>query len=112
MKFKTRIAAVLNSLLQGETLSIMDGFHRFGVTNLSRELSRSIEQPMGIILTRTKIVHNPKHGHAVWYYQYHLTKCRQTKEALNKAWKYVDENLIASTQKKNKGNGYQQQSIF
>ena len=46
MKFKTAKAAICNAFLQGEKLTILDCFRKFGVSNLPREVRRMIEKPV------------------------------------------------------------------
>jgi hypothetical protein len=46
-------AAIADSLLHKNTLSIRDAFVFFGVTNLPREIGRSIERKFGVKVKRT-----------------------------------------------------------
>lgn len=71
MRFTTQKAALCDALLNGDTLSIMDAFKRFGMTNLPREISRQIERSFEVIIIRTPIIYN-KCGQSIRYYTYEL----------------------------------------
>ncbi len=70
----TQIAAIAQSLLKGDVLSIMDGFHKFSVTNLPRELSRSIEKKFGVIISKSPTLFKSQYGHSGVYFKYRLNK--------------------------------------
>jgi len=74
MKFKTKKAALCHELLNGATLSIMDGFKKIGITNLPREISRLIEGDFGVQVLRTKNIVKSKYGHTYTYNQYKLVQ--------------------------------------
>lgn len=71
MRFTTQKAALCSALLDGEVLSIMDGFKKLGITNLPREISRQVEQAFGVGIVRTKC-HINKHGRDISFYRYRL----------------------------------------
>jgi len=47
-------AALAMALLRGEVITIMTGFKNLGITNVPREVSRCIEKPFGVIVSRTR----------------------------------------------------------
>lgn len=71
MRFTTQKAALCHALLNGESLSIMDGFKKLGITNLPREISRQIEQCFGVGIIRTEVCYK-KFGRGIKYYTYRL----------------------------------------
>ncbi len=85
LKKMTQIAAIAQSLLKGEVLSIMDGFHKFLCSNLPRELSRSIEKKFGVVITKTPTPFKSKYGQSGRYFKYRLNKdLEQNKEGVEK----------------------------
>ncbi len=58
----TRKLALAQYLLAGGKLSIMNAYRHFGISNVSREAIRLIEQPFGVVLTRTKMEGKTKYG--------------------------------------------------
>jgi hypothetical protein len=55
----TQRAALCQALLNGEKLSIMDGFKKFGITNLPREISRGVEKVLALILLGYRKIKRP-----------------------------------------------------
>lgn len=90
----TQICAIAIALLNGDTMTIADGFHKFHCTNLSRELSRSIEQKFCVIISRDKkefkSVYDGKPG---YYYRYRLNKTDQNKEGIERMREYIKSQL-------------------
>ncbi len=86
----TQVAAICQSLLKGEVLSIMDGFKKFACTNLPRELSRSIEQKFGVVISKTPTEFTSKFGHKGTYYRYRLNKTEYNQDGIKKMKEYVD----------------------
>lgn len=88
----TQIAAICKALLDGEILSIMTGFKMFSCTNLPRELSRSVEQKFGVIISKERIEFVSKYGQLGFYFRYRLNRTDYNKEGIEKMKIYVDEN--------------------
>lgn len=86
----TQTAAICNALLEGKTLSIMNGFKLFSCTNLPRELSRSVEQKFGIRITKSPTKFVSKYGQAGVYYQYRLDRTEENLEGIEKMKQYVN----------------------
>jgi hypothetical protein len=85
----TQIADICKSLLRGEVLTIMSGFTDFGCTNISRELSRSVEQKFGVTVSKTRKDFVSKYGHSGYYFQYRLNKSEHNKEGIEKMKLYL-----------------------
>lgn len=94
-KLSTAKAAICDALLDGHILSIKTAFNLFGVTNLPREISRQIERPFGVSISRCKMEGKSRHGqHCVWF-EYRLNKTiPENKEGIEKMKQYVKEKLI------------------
>lgn len=89
----TSIAAMGAALLRGDTLSIMDGFRLFSISNLPREISRSIEQKFHLRVSRDQVNYISKNGVPGYYYRYRLNRTEQNKEGINKLKAYVKKEM-------------------
>lgn len=89
----TQVAAIAHSLLKGDVLSIMNGFHLFNCTNLPRELSRSIEKKFGVEISKEPIEFKSKYGHKGTYFRYRLNKTEYNAPGIEKMKKYVEEEM-------------------
>lgn len=85
----TQVAAICQALLNGEVLSIMDGFKRFACTNLSRELSRSVEQKFNVVISKDKVEHVSKYGHVGFYFRYRLNKTQFNRPGIKAIREYL-----------------------
>lgn len=88
----TQTAAIANALLNGDTLSIMNGFRLFSCTNLPRELSRSIEKRFGVEISRDKVLFKSKYGHPGFYYRYRLNKTEANTPGIAKMMEYCEKH--------------------
>lgn len=88
------MAALCYALLSGSAVSIKTGFEKFGITNIPREISRSVEKKFGVKVERTKKDYITKYGIATFYYEYRLIRGNNPKEAIDKMYEYVQENMI------------------
>lgn len=92
-KFKTKTAAICYAFLQGESITIMDGFKKYLVTNLPREVGRSVERAFDVKLTRTKKDYISITGLSGYYFEYKLESLEENKEGIKKMWDYVRQNI-------------------
>lgn len=88
----TQIAAIAKALLDGEVLSIMNGFKKFACTNIPREISRGIEQKFGVAISRTHKDFVSEYGEPGFYFQYRLNRTEYNKEGIAKMEAYVKEH--------------------
>ena len=86
----TQTAAIASALLNGEVLSIMNGFKLFSCTNLPRELSRSIEKKFGVEISRDKVVFKSKYGQPGFYYRYRLNKTETNAAGIKLMEQYIN----------------------
>ncbi len=107
MTFKTKSAALCFSLLNGEVVTIMDGFKKFLISNAPREISRQIEQKFGVTVSKVRKNHTSKFGHTSTFFEYRLNKTPHNKDGINKMRKYVEQNFIPHS-----SNGNGQQKLF
>lgn len=117
MRFTTQKAALCSALLDGEVLTIMEAFTRFGITNLPREIGRSIERPFGIYMKRRRVNSKNKYGECCSHFIYWLpkqlhwqawndrNKLKIHKAGLKLMQKYVDEHTVKIKKSKYNGGG-------
>lgn len=89
----TATAALAKHLLEGNVVSILDGFKLFSITNVPREISRSIEQEFNVIVSRTPRKFKSKYGRKGVYTEYRLNYTDYNKEGIKKMKEYVKEKL-------------------
>lgn len=68
------IAAISQAFLRGEILTIKTAFRDFGISNLPREVSRSVEKKFGIRISKLKKDGKSRYDVPVYYYEYRLNK--------------------------------------
>lgn len=90
-KTMTAKASLCKHLLNGEVLNIKNCFNLIGLTNCPREISRSVEQPFGVIVSRTPMAGTSRYGQNVTWVDYRLNRTMQNKEGIEKMKKYVKE---------------------
>ena len=79
------------SLLKGEVISIITGFQRFFITNVPREVSRSIEQKFGVKCDKKQINFKNKDGESGYYFEYRLLNTDENKPGIEKMENYIRE---------------------
>jgi hypothetical protein len=93
-QFKSKTAHIAFALLQGEVITIMDGFKRFLVTNVPREVGRAIERKFDVKLSRTRKDFISTTGQPGMYFEYRLNQTEYNKAGVQRMWTYVNEKLI------------------
>jgi len=92
-------AALCKALLAGEVVSIMTGFKMMGITNVPREVGRSIERAFDVEVSRTKKTGKTRYGGECNYYEYRLNRTEYNKEGIKKMYEYLKEHEGAFTPK-------------
>lgn len=93
-------AAIGIALLKGEILTIKTAFNLFSTTNLPREISRAIEKPFGLHISRIKCTGKSKYGIDCWWYEYRLNKILpDNQEGIKKLRTYVEKHSIKPSSK-------------
>lgn len=87
----TQKAAIAMALLNGEVLSIMNGFKLFNCTNLPREISRSIEQEFNVVVSRESVPFKSKYGNHGVYFKYRLNRTDYNTEGIKKMEEYISQ---------------------
>lgn len=73
MRFTTQKAALCDWLLKGNMLTIMEAFEKFGITNLPREIGRSVERAFGVVITKHRTRHTNMFGEEGSHFVYRLS---------------------------------------
>lgn len=85
----TAKAALAKALLDGRVLNVKNVFTTIGLTNCAREISRMIEQPFGVIVSRTRQEGTSRYGMAVTWTDYRLNRSEHNLPGIQKMKEYV-----------------------
>jgi hypothetical protein len=88
----TAKCALIQHLLSGKVINIKNCFELIGLTNAPREISRSVEKPFGIIVTRIPRTGKSRYGQPCTWYDYKLERTNENFEGIQKAAQYIAEN--------------------
>ena len=89
----TAKAALCKHLLEGHVLNIKNCFTLIGLTNCPREISRMIEQPFGVIVSRTNMTGESRYGQSVTWTDYRLNRTEMNKPGIEKMKEYVAKQM-------------------
>lgn len=70
----TAKAALAIALLKGEVITIKTAFKDLGITNAPREISRAIEKPFGVVVSRIRKEGLSRYKVSCCWYEYHLNR--------------------------------------
>jgi len=73
----TRQKALALHLIKGGKVSIKTAYNYFGISNISREIRRLIENPFGVELNREQKQGKTKYGSPCYWFEYSATKKTQ-----------------------------------
>lgn len=86
-------SALIKELLDGKVLTIMTCFKSIGLTNLPREVSRMVEIPFGVEVSRIRKEGKSRYGSNITWFEYRLNKTDYNKEGIIKMREYLSENM-------------------
>lgn len=69
----TRKEALIRHLLSGRKVSIKTAYTLFGISNISREIRRLVETPLGVELKRDLKTGKTKYGQSCYWFEYSVT---------------------------------------
>lgn len=98
----TAKAALALALLEGRVLNVKNCFDYIGLTNCSREISRMIEKPFGVTVSRTRKEGKSRYGQPVCWYDFRLNSTEYNKEGIEKMKEYVREQMKVESPKTTK----------
>ena len=85
----TAKAALCYHLLKGKVLNIKNVFSLIGYTNCPREISRMIEKPFNVKITRDEKEGESRYGQRVTWVDYKLEVNERNEEGIKKMREYV-----------------------
>lgn len=92
-KRMTAKASLCKYLLSGYTLNIKNCFTLIGLTNCPREISRMVEKPFNVEVSRIRREGISRFGQTVTWFDYHLkTFTKKNKEGVELMKTYVKDN--------------------
>ena len=110
----TSKAALCIALLQGRVINIKNGFDLFGITNVPREIGRSVERSFGVSVSRTNRKGKSRYGQRCTWVDYRLNNTRYNLPGIHKMKAYVKEEFENSPPPKTDTSvkKYQQIELF
>lgn len=93
VKKMTAKAALAKALLDGRVLNVKNVFETIGLTNCSREVSRMIEKPFGVEVSRTRKDGKSRYGQDVTWVDYYLRKSERNMPGINLMREYVEKEM-------------------
>lgn len=90
----TAKCALAMALLEGRVLNIKNVFRLIGLTNAPREISRMIEKPFGVTVSRTHREGKSRYGRVVTWTDYRLNRTEHNMNGIIKMERYVEENRL------------------
>lgn len=108
----TSKAALALALLEGRVLNIKNGFELFGITNIPREISRMIEKPFGVQVSRIKKEGKSRYGQPVYWYNYRLNRTSYNEEGIKKMAEYVKKYISITPKTEKESRLLTQASLF
>lgn len=86
-------AAIAQAFLKGEILTIKTAFKDFGVSNLPREVGRSIEKKFNVRISKFKKDGKSRFDVPIYWYQYRLNRDDPSNaEGIEAMTKYVKDH--------------------
>lgn len=89
----TAKAALCKALLDGRVLNVKNCFETIGLTNCAREISRMVEQPFGVEVSRTHRVGKSRYQQDVTWTDYRLNATQYNREGIAKMKEYVQKEI-------------------
>lgn len=101
----TAKAALAKALLDDRVLNVSNCFKEIGLTNIAREIPRMIEEPFGVVVSRTPKKGKSRYGQPVSYTNYRLNKSDFNTEGISKMIEYINSqkkgiNIIKESEPK------------
>ena len=88
----TQIAALAKALLSGEVISIKNAYFDYGISNISREIGRSIERKFNVEVSRVKKEGISRYGQPIVWFEYRLNRTDFNQKGITDMAKYILEN--------------------
>lgn len=93
----TAKAALCQALLDGRVLNVKNVFTTIGLTNCAREISRMVEQPFNVRVSRARREGKSKYGQPVTWTDYRLNAgVDYNRDGVLKMKEYVREQRVST----------------
>jgi hypothetical protein len=87
----TSKAALCIHLLKGEVVNIGTGFRLLGITNIPREIGRSVERAFGVVVSRSHQEGKSRYNVPCTWVNYRLNKSEHNQPGIAKMIEYIKE---------------------
>ena len=87
-----QVCKIASSLLNGEAISILTGFQKFFITNVPREIGRSIERKFLVKIDKRQKNFVNADGESGYYFEYRLLYNKENAEGIERMKAYVSEH--------------------
>ncbi len=84
--------ALCMALLEGRVLNVKNVFQTIGLTNAAREISRMVEKPFGVEVSRTPCKGKNRYSMDVTWIDYFLRRSEHNMNGIIKMERYVEEH--------------------
>jgi hypothetical protein len=82
--------SLIKSLLKGDIISVSNSIRLTGLSNPAREITRQIEKPFGVIISRNKVETKDQFGNYCTYHEYRLNpRITGNSEGIKKMSEYL-----------------------
>lgn len=87
----TQIAALCKALLSGEVISIKNAYFDYGISNIAREIGRSIERKFGVEVSKVRKEGVSRYGQPICWKEYRLNRTDFNQNGITAMAKYIQE---------------------
>lgn len=88
----TQIAALCQAFLSGKIISIKNAYFDYGVSNIAREVGRSIERKFSVHISKVRRDGKSMYGQDIWWNEYRLNKLLpDNQDGIKKMLEYLQE---------------------
>lgn len=84
-----QISALCKCLLSGKVISIKNAYFDYGISNIAREIGRSIERKFDVEVDRTHRVGKSRYGTAINWVDYKLNQTTRNQKGIKKMAEYI-----------------------
>lgn len=88
----TAKCALCMALLDGQVLNVKNVFRTIGLTNASREISRMVEKPFGVEVSRTPRKGKNRYGGDITWVDFRLNKSERNQDGIKLMIEYIEKH--------------------
>lgn len=88
----TQIAALCKALLSGEVVSIKNAYFDYGISNIAREIGRSIERKFNVQVSKVRKEGISRYGQRITWKEYRLNRTDFNQKGITDMAIYIQEN--------------------